>query len=78
MKKYQISQFVELLNVSTRTLRRWDNDGKLIAYRTPTGDRFYTEEQYKIYMGIPMENKVYKNIIYARVSNVRQRDDSLC
>lgn len=65
MKKYKISQFVELLNVSTRTLRRWDNDGKLIAYRFPTGDRFY------------MENQVCKNIIYARVSNVRQRDDSL-
>ena len=61
MKKYKIFQFAELLNVSTRTLRRWDNDGKLIAYRTPTGDRFYTEEQYKIYMGIPMENKVYEN-----------------
>lgn len=75
MKKYKISQFAELLNVSTRTLRRWDNDGKLIAYRTPTGDRFYTEEQYKIYMGIPMENKVCKNIIYARVSNVGQKDD---
>lgn len=49
MKKYKISQFVELLNVSTRTLRRWDNNDKLIAYRTPTGDRFYTEEHLDIF-----------------------------
>lgn len=55
MKKYKIS---ELLNVLTRTLRRWDEDGLLKVYRTPTGDRFYTEEQYKTYMGIPMENQV--------------------
>ena len=75
MKKYKISKFAELLNVSTKTLRRWDNDGKLTAYRTPSGDRFYTEEQYKSYMGIPMENKVCKNVIYARVSNVGQKDD---
>lgn len=75
MKKYKISEFAELLNVSTRTLRRWDNDGKLIAYMTPTEDRFYTEEQYKVYMGIPMENQVRKNIIYTRISNIRQKDD---
>lgn len=75
MEKYKISKFAKLLNVSTRTLRRWDNDGKLTAYRTPSGDRFYTEEQYKNYMGIPMENQICKNVIYARVSNIGQKDD---
>ena len=58
MKKYKISEFAELLNVSTITLRRRDEDGLLKVYRTSTGHRFYTEEQYKTYMGIPMENQV--------------------
>lgn len=75
MEKYKISKFAELLNVSTKTLRRWDKDGKLIAYRTPGGKRFYTEDQYRNYMGIPKENKVGKHIIYARVSNNGQKDD---
>lgn len=50
MKKYKISEFAELLGVCTRTLRRWDEDGLLKAYRTSTGHRFYTEEQYKVYL----------------------------
>ena len=58
MKKYKISEFAELPNVSTITLRRRDEDGLLKVYRTPTGHRFYTEEQYKTYMDIPMENQV--------------------
>lgn len=33
------------LGVSVRTLQRWDNDKKLIAYRTPTNRRYYTEAQ---------------------------------
>lgn len=58
-----------------RTLRRWDKESKLIAYRTPSGDRFYTKEQYKIYMSTPLGNQVYKNAIHARVSNIGQKDD---
>lgn len=61
MKKYKISEFAKLIGVCTKTLRRWDEKGLLKSHRTPTGHRFYTEEQYKNYMGIPMENKVYEN-----------------
>lgn len=75
MKKYKITEFAKLLNVSTQTLRRWDKQQKLIAYRTPTGDRFYTEDQYKEYMGIQLENQVCKSVIYARVSSQNQKDN---
>ena len=52
MKQYKPKEFSEMLNVSVKTLQRWDNQGFLTAYRNPKGRRYYTEEQYKEYMGI--------------------------
>ena len=34
------SEFAELLNVSVKTLQRWDRDKVLIAKRTPTDRRY--------------------------------------
>ena len=47
---YKPKQFAEMLGVTVKTLQRWDNDGKLIANRTPTDRRFYTKEQYDSYL----------------------------
>ncbi|XJV97453.1 MerR family transcriptional regulator [Haloimpatiens lingqiaonensis] len=44
---YKPNEFVELINVSIRTLQRWDNEVILKAFRTPTNRRYYTYEQYK-------------------------------
>ncbi|MCP1165139.1 MerR family transcriptional regulator [Bacillus sp. 1813sda1] len=52
MKQYKPKEFSEMLNVSVKTLQRWDNQGVLPAYRNPKGRRYYKEEQYKEYMGI--------------------------
>lgn len=52
MKQYKPKEFSEMLNVSVKTLQRWDNQGGLTAYRNPKGRRYYTKEQYKEYMGI--------------------------
>ncbi len=46
-KTYNITQVSEKLGVSVKTLQRWDRDGKLVAKRTPTNRRFYTENQLK-------------------------------
>lgn len=66
----------ELLNVSVKTLQRWDNEGILKAYRAPTGRRYYTYTQYLEYIGVcsPEENQG-KVVIYTRVSNRGQKDD---
>ena len=46
------------------------------AYRTPTGRRYYTHEQYLAYIGESSEGEISsKSVIYARVSNRGQRDD---
>lgn len=34
----------EKLGVTVKTLQKWDNQGILKAYRTPTNRRYYTEE----------------------------------
>ena len=36
----------ERLGITTRTLQNWDNQGLLKAHRTPTGRKYYTEDQY--------------------------------
>ena len=43
---YKPSEFAELLNVSVKTLQRWDRDKILVAKRTPTNRRYYTYNQY--------------------------------
>jgi predicted site-specific integrase-resolvase len=68
------SEMAELLGVTVRTLQTWDRRGKLIAHRTPSNRRYYTQEQYLSYIGKSDEN-LRKQIAYARVSNVGQKDD---
>lgn len=46
---YKPKDFAELLNVSVKTLQRWDREGILKAKRTPTNRRYYTYNQYLEY-----------------------------
>jgi predicted site-specific integrase-resolvase len=73
--EYKPKEFSEMINVSINTLQRWDNQGVLITYRNPKERGYYTERQYREYMGIQEENKVGKTVIYTRVSNQGQKDD---
>jgi len=41
----KIGEAAKILNVSVKTLQRWDKQGLLVAKRTPTNHRFYTMEQ---------------------------------
>lgn len=34
-----------MIGVSVKTLQRWDKEGKLKAYHTPTDRRYYTHKQ---------------------------------
>ncbi len=55
------------------TLRCWDAEGKLIAKRTPTGQRFYDESDVRKILGI--KNISRKVVVYCRVSSSSQKDD---
>lgn len=39
-------EMAKKFGVTVKTLQRWDASGKLVAYRTPTNRRYYTEDQY--------------------------------
>ena len=74
MKVYRIHEMAEKLGVSVKTLQRWDNAGKLKARRTPSNQRYYTEDQYLDYMGMSVEKQHRKAVAYARVSSRNQKD----
>ena len=74
MNTYKPYEFAEMIGVSVKTLQRWDNDGKLKAFRSPTDRRYYTHKQYVDYIG-DGNIKGGKTIIYTRVSTANQKDD---
>ena len=70
----RLNEMAKRLNVSVKTLQRWDREGILVAKRTPTDRRYYTEDQYLEYIGSSTKYK-RKTIAYARVSSANQKDD---
>lgn len=47
---YKISEFANLIGVSTNTLREWEKNGVLIPHhKTPSGYRIYAHSQYEEY-----------------------------
>ncbi|MHA8263085.1 IS607 family transposase [Lactobacillaceae bacterium Melli_B3] len=73
---YTTGQMAKKLNVSTRTLVNWDQSKKLVAHRTPTNQRFYTQQQVNEVLGIePVNESTRQNVAYARVSSRNQKDD---
>ena len=77
MKRYKIGQFAKLLNVTVKTLQNWDKQGALKAYRTPTNQRFYTEEQLNQILNLSNDTQEEKSglkIGYCRVSTHNQKN----
>lgn len=48
--RYSTCEFAELIGVCSRTLIRWDRKGIFKACRSPSGNPYYTEEQYEAYL----------------------------
>ena len=70
----RLNEMAKRLNVSVKTLQRWDREGILVAKRTPTDRRYYTEDQYLEYIGSSTKSK-RKTIAYARVLSANQKDN---
>lgn len=73
-KIYNVGQFAEMIGKSVKTLQKWDRDGVLKAYRSPSNRRYYTHTQYLEYLGVKGTTEKV-NVIYARVSTKNQSDD---
>ena len=69
---YTIKEAKKLLGVTTRTIQRWDKDGKIKVIRTIGGRRRIPESEIKRILGLREERVI---IGYARVSSSTQRDD---
>lgn len=72
---YKPKEFAELLNVTVKTLQRWDREKTLVANRAPTNRRYYTYDQYLQFKGIGRDADSRKIVIYTRVSTRNQTDD---
>ena len=74
-KLVDIAEAAKALGVSTITLRRWEQSGKLVPERTKGGHRRYDLNQLlpELYRNITNENRI--TIAYARVSSHDQKDD---
>ena len=70
---YSIGEFAKLIGVSSQTLIRWDQSGKLKPILLKSGHRRYTDDHLREIKGIK-SNKI--NVIYCREST-RQQKSSL-
>ncbi len=72
---YSPQEFGQLIGRKTKTLQKWDREGKLKAHRSPTTNRrYYTHDQYLQYRGLVAQEQGL-TIAYSRVSGVAQKPD---
>src|SRR5215470_5438866 len=71
---YSPKHFGKLVGKSVNTLQKWDRQGILPAFRSPTNRRYYTHEQYLQYRGL-ISSEQGRVIAYARVSSLSQKKD---
>lgn len=71
MVMYRPHQFAKAVGVSVPTLRRWDNEGILVAKRTSANQRYYTDEDFNMLRGKKPIEQV--NVVYCRVSSSNQK-----
>ena len=70
MQIYKLSEFAEKLNVSTKTLQRWDKSGVLVAYRNENNRRYYTSDHIAQYEKMVASNAV----TLTRIKNYKYED----
>lgn len=56
LQEYSLSEFAEKINVSTKTLARWDKSGVLVANRTEGNRRRYTEKHVRLHKELQETN----------------------
>jgi len=74
--KYRGAQEVQkTYKISSETLRRWNNQGKISSIRTPGGNRLYSVVDVEKIFGNQERINEKKKICYARVSSEKQKED---
>lgn len=74
-KLYSISKTAEILDVTPKTLRIWDKEGKLKPVLTKGGHRRYKESDINVFIGIDYnDDDECVCATYARVSSQKQKN----
>lgn len=70
----RIGQVAQLLGVTTQSVRRYVNEGRLKSDHTPSGQRIFTQAHLDGFLGVETTNQESKRIVafYARSSNGKQ------
>lgn len=71
---YTPREFAKKIGVTVHTLQRWDREGRLVAKRTYTDRRYYTDEDVEKVLGQTTEVRK-EVVVYCRVSSVVQKRD---
>ncbi|GAB1545434.1 hypothetical protein NUACC21_81100 [Scytonema sp. NUACC21] len=74
---WKVSEFGDLVGISPSTLRRWEEEGKLIPERTLGNQRIYNESHLAIAKSLKSGKYPTRVVIYCRVSSNNQKDDLL-
>ncbi|MDJ0517555.1 MAG: IS607 family transposase [Trichodesmium sp. MO_231.B1] len=72
MKYVRPKEAASILGVAVSSLRRWEEEGKIKAIKTPSGHRRYSIEEIEQAAGLP---RTITTVCYGRVSSHSQRDD---
>lgn len=72
---YTPAQFAKKVNVSVKTIQKWDRLGILPAKRTITNRRYYTEEDLAAALRLPRVSVQRRTVAYCRVSSQAQKPD---
>ena len=73
-KTYNITQASEIIGVSVKTLQRWDREGKLVANRTPSNRRYYTDNQLKEVKEVNFDIKDMIETIKNKYETMKKRE----
>src|SRR5215472_5384229 len=72
---YTPAQFAKSINVSVKTIQKWDRLGILPAKRTITNRRYYTDEDLGAALRLERVSPVRRTVAYCRVSSQAQKPD---
>jgi putative resolvase len=72
---YTPAQFAKKINVSVKTIQKWDRLGILPAKRTISNRRYYTEEDLAAALRLPRVPIKRRTVAYCRVPSQAQKAD---
>ncbi|MBQ0893662.1 IS607 family transposase [Micromonospora purpureochromogenes] len=72
---YRIGEFAERIGRSVSTVRRWESEGRLVAKRSPSGQRYFDDCDVRKVLRPGVVEHARRIVVYCRVSSPGQKND---